>query len=764
MSFIELPEGYSLADITSDRRHRLTGQNEIIPQNSNISQFEDDTTVLDSEWMINRFMASDSELTDVDRVNRYWTSAKWKTFDSSIGNNIFINPKPQFTRYCDIRGGARNITTQVTTESKSGKFGMGRYYSEAIDDNATVIFMEFGHAKFNSIVNYFIKAVDGLTLRAAKTGRVPNEYVYEAGKLIGQGFMMLAFPICSTLAWAIKTGVDLLNNGGQTFSYYYLKQSMHTYWGSVTTIVNQWANEKTLLSSILEKGTAKQIGMPYKIDEDDWKSLSETFPDIFKASKKYIDVYGIATRGQAIASRWRRMEYLMYKNSIKHRENYEGYVKKANSTSEYKSPGSTMGNTLDNIFSVDAWLNGNNDKIKKFLADAANRADFDNYLTMIKNQGGMTYDDKNKDPNNPPDKSSIKLPDDYADKGFSSESDSLGYSGDYVSEGEIKEQESFANMWKAFIEDDDPTLDAVWRDGGMFAVFAVDYQGSVSESFSNNTGEIAIKEGIKSVAKGVHDFRFNMAGGNIQDDINEAVKTIGDFVKGAVEGVTLGFSNVVSTLLGAYIDMPLKWDDSSSSLPSITYKMKLISPYGNPISQLQNIYIPLAMLLAGTLPQSVGKYAYTSPFLCSLFNKGVQKINLGMITSLSITRGTSNLPFSRSKAPLAIDVSFTVTDFSTLIATPINKGMVTNNFSLVLEDDTNMGKYIQTLASRDVLTNKYLGPKFRLLGNRIRANTAQWLSSAQWAFRAGEMLNQSPAGMFVNDMTIGYSQGNNFNR
>lgn len=764
MSILQLPEGYSIADITSSRRHRLGGRSEVIPQNSNISQFEDDTIVIDNEWMMNRFMASDSELTHVDKINRYWTSARWKTFDSSIGNNVFINPRPQFTRYCDIRGGSRGISNPVTTESRSGKYGMGRYYSEAIDDNATVIFMEFGHAKFNSIVNYFIKAVDGVTLRAAKSGRVPNEYLYGGGKLLGQGLMMLAFPICSVLVWAAKIGVDMFSNSGDTFSYYYLQRSMHTYWGSVTTIVNQWANEKTLLSTILKKGEAKQIGVEYSIDADDWAALSSTFPDIFKPNKHYIDVYGIATRGQAIASRWRRLEHILYQEAILSKTDFEGYVKKANSTSEYNSPGSTLLNATDAIFSVDAWLNGRDSEVKKLLNDAKNGADLDNYLTTIKNKGGMSYEDKNANPNNPPKDSTITPPKEYEEKGFSSKSDSLAYSDEYVSKGEKEEQYNFAKIWEEFMKDDDPTLDAVWRDGGMFAVFAVDYQGSVSESFSNSTGEIAIKEGIKSVAKGVHDFRFNIAGGNIQDDINEAMKLIGDTVSGLVEGVTLGFSNVLATLLGAYVDMPLKWDDSSTSLPSITYKMKLISPYGNPISQLQNIYIPLAMLLAGALPQAVGKYAYTSPFLCSLFNKGVQKINLGMITSLSITRGTSNLPFSRNKTPLAIDVSFTVTDFSSLVATPINKGMLASRFNLTLEDDTNMGRYIQTLASRDILTNKYLGPKFRLLGNKIRATTAQWLSANQWAFRAGELLNQSPAGMFVNDMAIGINQSTNFNR
>ena len=69
------------------------------------------------------------------------------------------------------------------------------------------------------------------------------------------------------------------------------------------------------------------------------------------------------------------------------------------------------------------------------------------------------------------------------------------------------------------------------------------------------------------------------------------------------------------------------------------------------------------MLLAGILPLSTGKASYTSPFLCQLYDRGRLQIRLGMIESLSITRGTTNLAFDKHGQALGIDVTFSVVEF-----------------------------------------------------------------------------------------------------
>jgi hypothetical protein len=158
-----------------------------------------------------------------------------------------------------------------------------------------------------------------------------------------------------------------------------------------------------------------------------------------------------------------------------------------------------------------------------------------------------------------------------------------------------------------------------------------------------------------------------------------------DNMKDVVAGVADGFHMSGLAALGgsALVDIPKHWQSASANLSRSTYTMNLVSPYGNPISQLINLYIPVAMLIAGALPLATGQQSYTSPFICELYDRGRCQIRLGMIDSLQITRGTSNLPFDEIGNAMAIDVSFTVLDLSNLVYLPISQGMTSATSSLL---------------------------------------------------------------------------------
>ena len=176
---------------------------------------------------------------------------------------------------------------------------------------------------------------------------------------------------------------------------------------------------------------------------------------------------------------------------------------------------------------------------------------------------------------------------------------------------------------------------------------------------------------------------------------------------------------LLTMLLGdANLDLPLRWMDSHVTLPTHTFKMKLISPYGNAMSQLINIYIPLASIMAGALPLATGMSSYTSPFLCNMFVRGYQRITMGMITSLEITKGTSNLPFNKTWKPMAIDVTFTVTDFSKILALPVGQDL-TSMANIIYDDNDPLNRYIQALCGRDLYTTTFTLPKFKLRLTRI---------------------------------------------
>jgi hypothetical protein len=127
--------------------------------------------------------------------------------------------------------------------------------------------------------------------------------------------------------------------------------------------------------------------------------------------------------------------------------------------------------------------------------------------------------------------------------------------------------------------------------GGGYAVFIVDSTGSQTESFSNEVGESGIESTLNDITTQARAVKFDFSDGNI-------IPGVGDILgaaKGAIQGALSGFhlAGIVNMLFGmGYVNVPKYWTGSTASLPRVSYKMDLISPYGNPISQLQNIYVP----------------------------------------------------------------------------------------------------------------------------------------------------------------------------
>ena len=164
--------------------------------------------ILDRDWSKKAFMLSDFHLESVDATNRYWSSASTKFTGSTLGSNIGINPRPQFTPYADIpQKGRLAGRLDPSIENHIGNHGMGRYYSEAIDDPAQVIYLRFGVPQFNSLTNFLTKAFDPEMVTVARTGRASS--FYNLGKLAGTAAAVIAFPGISITILVAKT-IDAL--------------------------------------------------------------------------------------------------------------------------------------------------------------------------------------------------------------------------------------------------------------------------------------------------------------------------------------------------------------------------------------------------------------------------------------------------------------------------------------------------------------------------------------------------------------------------
>lgn len=224
-------------------------------------------------------------------------------------------------------------------------------------------------------------------------------------------------------------------------------------------------------------------------------------------------------------------------------------------------------------------------------------------------------------------------------------------------------------------------LEAELNDGAAFISFRVNATGPASESFSSSVGESQIAQKLNGVSASARDTNFSFANGNIDSGligqmVGGVLSAAKDFATGIGNG--LGVSGLAMLAGAAFVDIPQHWQNSTASLPKMSYTIHLGTPYNNPISRLIHVYTPLAMLLAMSLPKSTGRQSYTSPFLLELYDQGHAQTRYGIVNSISISRGEGNLGFNNEGQFMAVEVNLEILDLSSVMHMPISEGFNMN--------------------------------------------------------------------------------------
>ena len=170
--------------------------------------------------------------------------------DTSLGGNRSINPKPQFTKFADP-----NLPSLLAATNNSGNpsatqsMGMGRYYSEAIDDNAQRIFLQFGVPAYNSLSNFFTTFYDRGHANMANSGTMADGLLFSIGKYAGFLIAWTIVPALSLAALFYSTGKKALFSilDVPLSKFYYMKPTMPLYWNTVTIISNALAVNMKLI-------------------------------------------------------------------------------------------------------------------------------------------------------------------------------------------------------------------------------------------------------------------------------------------------------------------------------------------------------------------------------------------------------------------------------------------------------------------------------------------------------------------------------------
>lgn len=669
------------------------------------------SNVLNSDWAHNAFMVSDADLADPwDIDKRKWSSAAIKFTDSRLGGNIPINSKYQYTRYCDIRNKGRGSNRASVSLAPTTNNGQGRAYSEMHDDTMQVIYVCPGVPQFNSLTTFIRNAVDSNMVTLARTGRAPS-FTFKAAEAIGTLFLVRMFPIVA-VTMAMGKLYKVFTNSPQS-KFYTLKPTPHLYWSAVQTIVSAMAVNRGIVPRFMNPAFAPKENLPsqaFKLDQEYLDAYSALIPDIFRDGNIY-DVHALASQSQRVAFETIRKEAEDFKDSDGDLTGFVTYLKR-----EITGDGRTT---------VPGFDKDDNQKFFGMLNQALSfSSGYYKMADVFKGEAVNEVDARGSVVEDPNDQTKFIIKDES----------------------------------KSYIEALAEEADAQLRRGTTFVCFRVAHTGSVSESFSNSVVESAIGQQINGASSNMANIRFTLAEGNIIGGlvgkvIGGAAEMAKDAVKGGLSGITGGLSNIIDALSGlAYIDIPKHWQSSQVSLPRSTYTIELGGPYNNDLSMMADKYIPLAMVLALALPRSTGKASYTSPFICSYYDRGRCQSRLAMVESVSVERGTGTQGFAIDGSPLGMKVTLTFVDLSTIMHMPVGGGSLFD-FDTTIDEDGIFADYLAVLAAQDLHSQFFWLPKAKLKFAKKALDVAKYTSP----FWLGSYAHHTMSAGWLNTATLGLS-------
>jgi hypothetical protein len=656
--------------------------------------------IFDDSWAKSTFVISEKDLQDGAagayerwiRANRYASSADYKFSSTAPGMSLGVNAKPQFTRYCDPRSKGRVSSRPdiiVGDQSHPAGLGMGSYYSEAIDDNQQRIFMRLGIPNYIPLAVWLSKSFDIDKTILQGRGTITTAFL-SAVDAVSKFFAFAAAPVLSIAMFLLKAVTA-------NERFYSVRPTMYTYWLTVDNILNQMVARRTMLPTELPSFTYKlqpTVGNPQAINADFIAQLNSYVPDMIHATTGRISVFAIALRAQAAYNRIKRQELEDTVNDT------------VGGISADKDPGASA---FDEERITPNLSRGHASNPELTFPSMLFKKAYDLLISGDPHENVQGLDDKSTTK-----ASTISFNPLYTDENnnplnVSLNPDDPQESVDAKLQQNARAKSSFFNKYSEYML-------AEMTEGSAFAVFDVESTGSVGESFSSSFGANPIESTFNAISAKARNLgsMLESAAGSFPV-VDDALKLAADAGAKIVSNATFGLANPLLALAyGVNISMPKIWESSSASLPKASYKLKLISPYGNAYSQLFNIYLPLAMVMAASLPRTTGASSYMSPFFCEVYDRGRSNIQLGMVESVSITRGTSNLAFTRAGHPNAIDVEMSIANLDEIVSVDVSSSGVISRVLDALSDigpsDTPFVNYLNTITAVDVYTLAFKTP------------------------------------------------------
>lgn len=215
-------------------------------------------------------------------------------------------------------------------------------------------------------------------------------------------------------------------------------------------------------------------------------------------------------------------------------------------------------------------------------------------------------------------------------------------------------------------------MSEVWK-AKKNLVFYMDSIDTVQESFGNTTQESMLNSlinGFSDKAKEL-DYLFGSGNTNLASSLLNGSEGATSAIAAALGSATekLGGSiigsignSVDSILDGGKIVFPEMWQDSSYD-KSFNISFKFRSPDNDSLSIFMNVLKPYCKLLCFAMPHMVkdNVNAYRTPFICKAYSQGRFNIDLGIMHSISATKGATCC-WNDDGLPTQIDVDIEIKD------------------------------------------------------------------------------------------------------
>lgn len=734
------------------------------------------TNTKDKDWVrssfmlaVNRWKPDEGRLNKTTKEWLYFTTASYKSANTSLGGNVTINSLAQYTRTCDIpRGGLTyEEATGMKTGDRSMAGGMGRYYSEAIDDWSMKVSFRFGMPEYKGLITFFTSFYDVGAAMLGRQGRLTKGLFYTGAKIVTS---LIALPL-TIMVW-VGEAVQWLSNRPST-KYYNLKPAMALYWQRVNLIANMMAANMGLTPNDPRRQKADKtqdikeldprFTNGYNEDKDSsyaFEYFKKSYPNMFMKHGG-IDVFYMANKYERMHhDRTLRIRKMLESSNDRWLDTLKNDVDKQIKNYTFRDPAQPRA-TLDNYLlryhtsrfgHADLSKPGftGEDSVSRRIAEKIQESAETGQVSttsvntiegdVLLSEGAQTEAGSGGSDGS---ESGAALTADSADDGLIHP---ILVEDTDKGDGSLKKE----GGWKWGDKLKDYTMSTA-REGGQWANFRVDTVKSVDESFTNTVGPSEIQGKINGMSSTAAAVRFGMSDFNtglpIIDGVVQAVR---DTFAGVADGLHIG--GLAALMGGGFVDIPQRWMDSATNMPTANYTIKCRPPYGNAMSRFLNMHVIVACFLAAALPISYGRHAYGAPMLCEMYVQGKNQSRLAMITSLSITRGEGNLGWSKDGDFLGCDINFEVTDLSTIMHAPIDSGMeVIGNFRWIMSDDNVFNDYMAVLSNLSVAEMSYSWEKLKLNWKRYKTTQQSFFSPARVAMMAGD----TAPGRFIRKVTPG---------